>query len=86
MLQKEFLHSITRKCLPLQGFCLTVSMAPAEVQSGFRTAAENASTITQENLHLFVMKAAHTTCSERFFSFQKEASDLSSVCLCSSKD
>lgn len=63
-------------------------MAPAEMQSGFRSTAENASTVTSENFHLFVMKAAHTTCSGRGFVIQEKASDLSSVCLClsSSKD
>lgn len=61
-------------------------MAPAEMQSGFRSTAENASTVTSENFHLFVMKAAHTTCSGRGFVIQEKASDLSSVCLSSSKD
>lgn len=71
MLQKEFLHTITRKGLLLQGFCLTVGMAPAEMQSGFKSTAEYASTITQENLPLFVMKAAHTTCNGRGFIIQE---------------
>lgn len=50
---------------------VSVGMAPAEMQSGFKSTAEYASTITQENLPLFVMKAAHTTCNGRGFIIQE---------------